>query len=367
MKILFFIDNLQSGGKERRFTELLKGLKSNSNILLSVVVMNEEVHYKQIFDLDIKIQYLIRKSPKDLSVFRKFYQICKIERPNIVHCWDDMTAVISVPTCKFLKIKLVNGMVIDTPITRNFRNKSWLRAKLTFPMSSKIVGNSNAGLAAYGARHNNSLCIYNGMDFNRFKNLKDPKTLVKEILNGRFFEGFIIGMVAGFDERKDYQTLIQGAIQLLSTNENLLFILVGSGKDFEKIKRSVPTKLNDKIIFLGRRSDVESIIRLFDIGVLLTNAHNHGEGVSNSLIEYMASGKPVIATKGGGTDEVVKNGVNGFLIENGDSSQFINCIEKLLNNKEMRTEFGKKSAEIAMKNFDLNTMTKNYISLYNTL
>ena len=367
MKILFFIDNLQSGGKERRFTELLKGLKRSSNIELSVVVMNEDVHYKEIFDLDIKIQYLIRKTSKDLSVFRKFYQICKIEKPNIVHCWDDMTAVISVPTCKFLRIKLVNGMVIDTPIIRNFRNKSWLRAKLTFPFSSKIIGNSKAGLGAYGAPSNKSLCIYNGMDFNRFKDLKDPKILSRQILNDRFFEGFIVGMVAGFDERKDYQTLIKGAIQLLSTNENLLFILVGSGKDFEQIKKSVPNKLSDQIIFLGRRSDVESIVNLFDIGVLLTNAHNHGEGVSNSLIEYMASGKPVIATKGGGTDEVVKNGENGFLIENGDSRQFINFVEKLLNNKEMRAEFGKKSAEIAIKNFDLTKMTKNYISLYNTL
>lgn len=367
MKILFFIDNLQSGGKERRFTELLKGLKRNSNIELSVVVMNKDVHYKEIFELGIKIQYLIRKTSKDLSVFRKFYQICKMEKPNIVHCWDDMTAVISVPTCRMLRIKLVNGMVIDTPIIRNFRNKSWLRAKLTFPFSSKIIGNSKAGLAAYGAPRNKSLCIYNGMDFNRFKNLKDSKILSEEILGGRLFEDFIVGMVAGFDERKDHKTLIKGAIKLLSTNEKLRFILVGSGKDFDKIKESVPDKFQNKIIFPGRRSDVESIVNLFDIGVLLTNSHNHGEGVSNSLIEYMASGKPVIATKGGGTDEVVKHEENGFLIENGDSSQFINCVEKLLNNKEMRTEFGKKSAEIAMKNFDLSTMTKNYITLYNSL
>ena len=367
MKILFFIDNLQSGGKERRFTELIKGLKRNSNIELSVVVMNEEVHYREIFDLGINIQYLIRKTPKDLSMFWKFYKICKTQKPTIVHCWDDMTAVISVPTCKLLRIKLVNGMVIDTPIIRNFHNKSWFRAKLTFPFSSKIIGNSNAGLAAYGAPSNKSLCIYNGMDFNRFKDLKDPKILSKEILKGRFFEGYVIGMVACFDKRKDYQTLIKGATQLLMTNKNLLFILVGSGKDFEQIINSVPNKLSDKIVFLGNRSDVESIVNLFDIGVLLTNAHIHGEGVSNSLIEYMALGKPVIATKGGGTDEVVKNGENGFLIENGDSSQFVNCVEKLLNNKEMRTEFGKKSAEIAMKNFDLRTMTKNYITLYNTL
>src|SRR6185312_14588723 len=119
MRILFFIDGLYAGGKERRLTELMKGLNSISEISFEIVVMNDKVHYQQVFDLNTKVHYLIRKTKKDLSVFQKFYRLCKSYRPDIVHCWDSMTAVIAVPICKLLNIILVNGMVVDTPVKQN--------------------------------------------------------------------------------------------------------------------------------------------------------------------------------------------------------------------------------------------------------
>ena len=364
MRILFFIDNLGPGGKERRFTELLKALSKDTDIAFEIVVMSEEIHYSEIQNLNIKIHYLIRKRKKDLSVFRKFYLICKSYQPNIVHCWDDMTAIISVPSCKLLKIKLVNGMVIDTPVKKNIFNKSWLRAKLTFPFSTKIVGNSMAGLNAYGAPFKKSVCIYNGMDFKRFINLKDRELMKKDILGLNSDHLFIVGMVAGFDSRKDYKTLISTAIELVQINDNLRFILVGSGKELEERKNSIPVALKERIIFLGKRKDVESIINIFDVGVLLTNSKVHGEGVSNSLIEYMASGKPVIASKGGGTNEVIHHGENGYLINYGNENQLKECILYFLNNRDSIINYGAKSYEIAKNKFNLKTMCSNYKELY---
>ena len=77
MRILFFIDSLASGGKERRLIELMKGIKLKPNIEFELVIMSNEIHYKEVFDLDIKIRYLLRTTKKDLSVFHKFYKICK--------------------------------------------------------------------------------------------------------------------------------------------------------------------------------------------------------------------------------------------------------------------------------------------------
>ena len=73
MKILYFIDCLTSGGKERRLTELMKGLQINSDIDFELVIMNEEIHYKEVLDLGINIHYIIRKTRKDLSVFKSLY------------------------------------------------------------------------------------------------------------------------------------------------------------------------------------------------------------------------------------------------------------------------------------------------------
>lgn len=365
MKVLFIINELCAGGKERRLTQLLKSLRSSSNIQFELVVMNEEVHYRDVFDLNIKIHFLIRRTKKDLSVFAKFYNICKFYQPDLVHCWDSMTAVIAVPSCKLLKIPLINGMVVDTPVKQNIFNKDWLRAKLTFPFSKKIIGNSISGLKAYGAPENKSHCIYNGIDFSRFENLKNPNVVSNEIFGTSNHNNlFIVGMVAAFEPRKDYDTLIISALSLVKTNDSIRFILVGDGKNFSKIYDIVPNEFSKRIVFLGKRSDIESIVNIFDVGVLLTNTRVHGEGLSNSIIEYMAAGKPVIATNGGGTNELVKQNENGYLINAYDSKALIQSIEKLMEHKNITREFGSKSYEMANKNFDIKIMMQNYVNVY---
>jgi glycosyltransferase involved in cell wall biosynthesis len=364
MRILFFIDNLLPGGKERRFIELLKGLKDFPTIEFEMVVMNPNIHYNQVFELGNRIHFLERKIKKDVSVIKKFYKICKDYKPDVVHTWDDMTTIISIPACKLLNIRLINGMVTDTPVKQNALNKIWLRAKFTFLFSDKIVGNSHAGLAGYGAPSKKSVCIYNGMDFKRFKNLNDPILLRKEIFLNNNSSNFIIGMVAAFEPRKDYKTLIKAALSLIKSSESISFILVGDGSDFIATKKSVPSEYSDKIIFLGKRSNVESIVNLFDVGVLLTNSKVHGEGVSNSIIEYMALGKPVIATRGGGTNEVVINKQNGYLINPDDSSELIKCIQILIKDKNLRAKLGARSAEMAERMFNLKMMTENYRMIY---
>ena len=367
MKIIFFIDSLISGGKERRLIELMKGLKLNPEIEFEIVVMNADIHYKEVFDLGIKVHFLIRKTKRGVAVFRNFYFICKKYKPDIIHCWDSMTAIIAVPICKLLNIKLVNGMVVDTPVQRNVFNKYWLRAKLTFPFSNIVIGNSRAGLSAYGSPEKKSLCIYNGMDFTRFQNLKESSAIRKEIFGIQCNDIFTVGMVAAFENRKDYKTLIKAAISLVNNNDKIRFILIGDGTNFNEIKNAVPVEMLNKIIFLGKRSHVESIIKIFDIGILLTNTKVHGEGISNSIIEYMALGKPVIATCGGGTNEAVIDNQSGFLIEANNTDQLVNKINEIINDKGRAKSLGMKGYEIAHEKFDLKLMTGLYAKTYERL
>ncbi len=70
MKILFFIDVLTSGGKERRLTELMKGLKQRPDFEFELALMSTEINYREVLDLDIPIHYLIRKTKRDFFVFR---------------------------------------------------------------------------------------------------------------------------------------------------------------------------------------------------------------------------------------------------------------------------------------------------------
>jgi len=345
----------------------MKALKLNPNIEFELVLMNSEIHYQEVFDLNIVIHYLIRTRKRNLSIFYRFYKICIHYKPNIVHCWDSMTAVISVPACKWLNIILVNGMVTNTPVKQNMFNKYWRRAQLTFPFSSAVIGNSNAGLAAYRAPGKKSFCIYNGMDLTRLNNLKEPSFIRKDIFGDESDNIFIVGMVAAFEERKDHKTLIDAAITLISYNDNVRFILIGNGADFNDIKKSVHVSISDKIIFLGKRSDVESIVNIFDVGILLTNAKVHGEGISNAIIEYMALGKPVIATRGGGTNEVVFNDRNGYLIDAHNKEQLIEKIEALMKQKNLRIDLGESGKQMAYEKFDLKIMADHYATVYHKL
>jgi glycosyltransferase involved in cell wall biosynthesis len=273
MKILFFINGLSSGGKERRLVELMKGLKTFPGIEFELITMSRQIDFKEVYDMNIKIHFLIRRSKKDLFVFKKLYSLCKEIKPDFIHCWDSMTAIYSVFVCKLLHLKLINGMVVNTPVKQNIFDKHWLRARLSFPFSDVIVGNSKAGLQAYKAPKNKSLCIYNGFNFKRLTNTKS--SLLEEGINIK--PGFVVTMVGNFTDRKDYSTYISAAKLLCDKREDIIFFAIGDGENFGNISNNIERQYQDRIKLMGKRQDIESIIRMSDICVLVTNTKIHGE------------------------------------------------------------------------------------------
>jgi glycosyltransferase involved in cell wall biosynthesis len=81
---------------------------------------------------------------------------------------------------------------------------------------------------------------------------------------------------------------------------------------------------------------VESYINVMDVCVLATFT----EGISNSVMEYMALGKPVVATEGGGTGELVRSGETGFLVKPSDPGMMAGKIEELISDEELRKRMG---------------------------
>jgi glycosyltransferase involved in cell wall biosynthesis len=356
LKILFFIDKLKSGGKERRMTELLIALKSKSDIECELLIMHHDVHFKEVFELGIKVSYIIRKVKKDLSIFNQLYKICRASKPDIIHCWDSMTALYSVPVCKLLGIKLVNGMITDAPPLNRFY-KPRLRARLTFPFSDIIVGNSKAGLTAYSAPKYKSYVVYNGFNMNRIDNLIKREVIIEKLL---IQTRYIVGMVANFTVFKDYKTYYKAAHKLLETRNDVTFLAIGLDTDSEFSERLIDHKNKTCFRLLGKLSDVESLINVMDVCVLST----YSEGISNSIMEYMALGKPVIVSSGGGSDELIINDLTGYLIPPSDPDPLCEKLDFLLNHSEIRKNMGaagKKRIEI---DFPLNSMVEKYITLY---
>jgi glycosyltransferase involved in cell wall biosynthesis len=368
MRIFFIIDALIKGGIERRMLELIKTLSKDKKFDIYLISLNERVDYDYVYDLPIKFETIKRKVKKDFCLYVILYKKIKEFRPDIVHSWGSMASLLVAPIAKLLKTKFVNGYIGQAPLNVTLRDPFYVRGLLTFPLSDAIVSNSMAGLKAYRAPSKKSYCIYNGIDFKRFEGLKLISEVKKEILGNDSYKRILIGMLAAFEDRKDYATYINVALRMCKLNDKIYFICIGGGDNLESIKKMVPNDyLDTRIIFLGKRSDVESILQIIDIGVLLTNTKLHGEGVSNAIIEYMASSKPVIATRGGGTDEVIFDDKNGFLVDYAAEDQIIEKIECLLQNETKAKAMGKWGYDFVHEKFDINNASKIYIDLYQKL
>jgi glycosyltransferase involved in cell wall biosynthesis len=357
MRILLVIDTLGAGGKERRFTELVRALSKSEDIELTVIIMSNDIHYIEIFGLGIEIIRLIRRTPKDISIFRQFRRIIETVRPDAVHCWESMTAIYLAPVCKLLKCPLINGMVTNVPLRQNIFNHHWRRARLTFPLSKIIVGNSQAGLNAYNAPRGRSVVIYNGFDFARLESIREAK-LVRDELDIK--TDYVVGMVASFGKQKDYPTYYRAAENILSKRQDITFLAIGSGTDSEESVSLIGDRQRRFFRFLGKKSEVESYINSMNVCILATFT----EGISNSVMEYMALGKPVVATQGGGTEELIRSGETGFLVEPSNHLMLAGMIERLIDDEDLRKKMGDMGKERILAHFSMDRMVNDYINLY---
>lgn len=354
MKILFFIESLRSGGKERRLVELLFGLREYPEIECELVLTRSQIHYKEIHKLNIPIHIIERKNfQKDPRLFSMFFKITKKLKPDIIHVWGNLAAIYAIPTKIFLRIPMINNQIADAPSVLPNRILSY---KLTFPFSDVLISNSKAGLLAYKPPKEKSIVIYNGFDFSRLNNLKDTKE-IREKFN--ISSNFIVGMVANFSVRKDYRSYINAALIVLQKIEDVTFLCVGSGdkSDYMKI---VPEKFKEKILFIEAQEDVLSLMNVCDIGVLAT----YTEGISNAIMEFMALAKPVVATDGGGTKELISDKITGYLVSRESEIELAEKIEKLLNDKKLCDDMGQNGKIRIYEKFGIDSMINNFIKVY---
>jgi len=362
MKILMVINCLSKGGRERRMLELIKGLKEkNRDTEIYLICLSDQVEYQYVYDLPIKFQ-IIKKRNKDLGLIFKLRRIIKKFNPDIIHSWDVMSSAYLTIAKAFLNKIIVNGVIYNSAQNSDSYNREYRKIKFFSAISDVTVANSYAGLKAYKTSPKNTVCIYNGIDLKRFDNLKPVHQVEQEILKKEKGDHFIVTMVAAFEIRKDYDTVIDAAVKLCSLSKKAIFLLIGEGSTKTSIMQKVPAEmLGTQIHFLGMRDDIESIHQLTDVGLLITAPC---EGLSNSVIEYMAAGKPVIASEGGGTGELVQNGETGYLVENKNSAQVIQKLKTLMDDQHLAAILGENGQKWVQDNLDIKKMTDSYLGLY---
>jgi glycosyltransferase involved in cell wall biosynthesis len=202
--------------------------------------------------------------------------------------------------------------------------------------------------------------IYNGIDTNVFKVRLNKGDESDEGSGSRSVKIIHIGR---FDPAKNHELLVDAIAIVLRNFPNVNALLVGEGEYRASImKKVIKSNLSNHVEFLGVRSDIPDLLSGGDIFVLSSIA----EGFGLVLVEAMALGLPIVSTNVGGVKEVVRDGVNGILVEPNAPDALAEALEELIKNKERRKQMGQAGIAIA-KGFDIHITTRKYNELYDRL
>jgi glycosyltransferase involved in cell wall biosynthesis len=201
--------------------------------------------------------------------------------------------------------------------------------------------------------------IYNGIDVDAFKSAGSAG--LREQF-GWPAETKVVGMVANVRISKGYEYFVRAARRALDANPSVRFVSAGDvdpvlGGPIVQLVRDL--QLQNHYQFLGFRPDVPELMRDLDVFVLSSTS----EGFPLVLLEAMAAGKAVVATRCGGPEELVEDGVNGYLVAPGDDGALCDRIVQLLTDEGRAQSFRAKARETAQR-FTVGSMITDYQNLY---
>ncbi len=314
MKLIYVIPNLNVGGVSRVVNDLATGMLEKGHDV-TILTLNE--HDKAVYISErIKLIELHIKSKKSLlSGILRISKIINSEKPDIVH---------SHTIYSHLFVRMASLLCSETKYIASEHgtmNKSlssaigFILMKKTNFLSDLITNVSQFSVDSYIkyniVRNNQMICVYNGVDFNRFFKKDQINNVNKILYVGRIVKEKNLYLL--LDILKDIK------------DPNCICDIVGDGNQLEEIKNYVlDNNLNSKVRFLGKRLDVYKIMKDYDI-LFLTSFI---EGLPTVLIEAIASKILVLSTECGGVKEILE-GFDFLVAKNNDKIDFLNKFENL--------------------------------------
>lgn len=363
---------LGTGGLENGVVNLINHLPDDK-YRHAIICMTDYTDFRKRLTKDHVEVYCLNKKPgKDFAVYLRLWRLLRTIKPDILHT-RNLSALEAQLSGLLAGVKHrihgEHGRDIDDVDGTNPRYV-FLR-KLFRPLVHRYIPMSkdleNWLVRQIQVPHHKITQLYNGVDLNRFT-LSHEKPL--ELLPPSFRTPRLklIGTVGRLDPVKDQITLVAAFIHLLSTypelKDKVRLVLVGAGGLQDKLSSMVQAAdLIDWVWFAGDRSDVADLMRTLDIFVL----PSINEGISNTILEAMASGLPVIATDVGGNPELVVDHETGILVPKQNPAAMSDAIKRYLDNPELIIAHGQAGRSCCESVFSLNRMVGDYARVYDGL
>ena len=366
IRILFLIVQMEMGGSEKLVYNLVKYLDKNKFEIHVGWFVGKKI-LQEFKELGVKLHYIDKKPGIDFKAMLKLDKIIINNRIQIVNAQHFMPTFYSFYSCKIRK----RAYLIPT-----FHSKWEIEERLDWKwklLSPWVIKSSDSVIAistsiantirkVYKVEQSKIHIIFNGVNIVEYG--KNKLNLKKEL--GINSEDIIIGIVANLKKVKNHIFLLEAFSEIRKENKNVLLLIIGQG--FEKdsdntgpeIKKFIYEKqLNDSVLMLGYRKDVNELLRNIDIFCLSSLK----EGLPMSIVEAMIAGLPVVGTNIEGIKDVIVHGETGLLVDLGDVNGLKNYLLKLINDKHFREKIGAKAKNIITKDFSM----KNSISKYEDL
>ncbi len=225
-------------------------------------------------------------------------------------------------------------------------------------VSQKIVADLNRRPLAKLLRRRAQV-YYNAINYQRLANVQVDAVAKKRSL-GLPLDAPIIGNVARFTKQKGHIYFLAMAKQVLQKHPACQFLLIGLGELLPAMKEEAKNlDISENIHFLGPRTDVEELLPVMDIFV----SASLWEGLPTVILEAMAAGKPVIATKVSGSTELVQNDHTGLLVSPADAKSLGEAVCTLLNDPNLSARLAKNAGQF-VQNFDIEAVKSKYETLF---
>jgi glycosyltransferase involved in cell wall biosynthesis len=363
-RVLLLIDRLENGGAERQFCELVRALARDGRFELTAGILDARpsVYEWALEGLGVPMLRFGREGRLRTKALRALLAELRRGRHDLIHAWKPLA-------CDYAAIAgRLRGVPVVASSIRNAKDRDWmqfLRIRLHALLADRLVANSQAGLSGrFSRRPARFVVIRNGIDLARFRIDPDRRRRARAALP--FAAGArIVAMVASFTTKKDHATLIEAFEEVARARADAVLLLAGQGPTRPEVDARVAAAgLTDRVHFAGFVRDAEELLSVCDVSVLLTDTRVHREGVSNALLESMALGLPVIATRGGGTDEVVEHGVSGLLVPPGEPAAVAGALLELLGDEEKRRRLGEGARRRVESDFGLDRFVAEHVRLY---
>lgn len=202
--------------------------------------------------------------------------------------------------------------------------------------------------------------IYDGIDFEKFNlRINDRIKFLKEFnLKNNCLT---IGLIGQINEGKGHFWLLKAIKLVKKKYKNFKLFIIGKGKLEDDLKNfTKQLSLEEYVIWTGFRWDTEYFYRNLDIVIVPSKS----EALGIVLMEAMASKKPVICSNSGAFPEIVKNNINGIIVEYNNENILAQKILYLIKNKQIRKKLGSNARKTIEKNFTLEKIVNNYLKLY---